>query len=40
MTSLTMQQAAETTGWSPRMLRYLEHSGLVTAQRSPGGHRL
>jgi adenosylhomocysteinase len=35
-----MQQAAETTGWSPRMLRYLEHSGLVTAQRSPGGHRL
>ena len=35
-----MHQTAETTGWSPRMLRYLEASALVTAQRSPGGHRL
>ncbi len=37
---LTMHEAAETTGWSPRMLRYLEEHGLVTAQRSAGGHRL
>src|SRR5579885_691196 len=36
---LTMQETVETTGWSPRMLRYLEKSGLVTSQRSPGGHR-
>jgi adenosylhomocysteinase len=40
MTSLTVQQAADTTGWSPRMLRYLEEHGLVTAQRTAGGHRL
>ncbi len=40
MTSLTVQQAADTTGWSPRMLRYLEEHGLVTAQRTTGGHRL
>nr|MDQ6936558.1 adenosylhomocysteinase [Actinomycetota bacterium] len=40
MKPLTMHQAVETTGWSPRMLRYLEQAGVVTAQRSPGGHRL
>ncbi|WP_375493717.1 adenosylhomocysteinase, partial [uncultured Jatrophihabitans sp.] len=34
-----MQQAAEATGWSQRMLRYLEQAGLVAALRSPGGHR-
>ncbi|SDJ33795.1 adenosylhomocysteinase [Frankineae bacterium MT45] len=39
MKPLTIQQAAEATGWSQRMLRYLEQSGLVTAMRSPGGHR-
>jgi adenosylhomocysteinase len=39
MTPLTMQQAAKATGWSQRMLRYLEHAGLVTALRSAGGHR-
>jgi adenosylhomocysteinase len=38
--TLTMHEAADTTGWSPRMLRYLEEHGLVTARRSPGGHRL
>jgi adenosylhomocysteinase len=36
----TMAQAAEATGWSQRMLRYLEQAGLVTSLRSPGGHRL
>jgi MerR family copper efflux transcriptional regulator len=40
MDALTIQQAAETTGWSPRMLRYVERVGLVTAARSPGGYRL
>ena len=37
--TLTMREAAETTGWSPRMLRYLEDHGLVTTHRSAGGHR-
>jgi adenosylhomocysteinase len=37
--TLTMQQAAEATGWSQRMLRYLEQAGLVSALRTPGGHR-
>jgi adenosylhomocysteinase len=39
MQSLTIQQAAEATGWSQRMLRYLEKAGLVAALRTPGGHR-
>jgi adenosylhomocysteinase len=37
--TLTMQQAADATGWSHRMLRYLEQAGLVAALRTPGGHR-
>src|SRR3954471_8113027 len=40
MKPLSMQQAVETTGWSQRMLRYLEQAGLVSALRTPGGHRL
>ena len=36
MQSLSMQQAAEATGWSQRMLRYLEQAGLVAALRTPG----
>jgi DNA-binding transcriptional MerR regulator len=40
MESLTIQEAAETTGWSARMLRYIEASGLVTPARSPAGYRL
>src|SRR5581483_10572556 len=39
MQALTIQQAAEATGWSQRMLRYLEQAGLVAAMRTPGGHR-
>src|ERR1700761_5005184 len=39
MQSLTIHQAAEATGWSQRMLRYLEQAGLVAALRTPGGHR-
>jgi DNA-binding transcriptional MerR regulator len=40
MTALTIQQAAETTGWSPRMLRYVEQLGLIRAARSASGYRL
>ena len=40
MRSLSIQQAAEATGWSQRMLRYLEQAGLVAALRTPGGHRI
>jgi adenosylhomocysteinase len=39
MEALTIQQAAEATGWSQRMLRYLEQAGLVAALRTQGGHR-
>jgi adenosylhomocysteinase len=39
MQSMTIQQAADATGWSQRMLRYLEQAGLVAALRTPGGHR-
>ena len=40
MNDLTVAAAAELTGWSPRMLRYLERSGLVIPSRSRGGYRL
>ncbi|MGH8862405.1 MAG: adenosylhomocysteinase, partial [Jatrophihabitantaceae bacterium] len=39
MQSLSIQQAAVATGWSQRMLRYLEQAGLVAALRTTGGHR-
>ena len=34
---LTVGAAATQTGWSPRMLRYLEDSGLVVPARRPSG---
>ena len=37
---LTIHQAAATTGWSPRMLRYLERVGLVASPRSSSGYRV
>ena len=40
METLTIQEAALTTGWSARMLRYIEESGLVVPRRSPSGYRL
>src|SRR5579884_2158313 len=40
MESLTIHEAAETTGWSARMLRYVERSGLVIPARSASGYRL
>ena len=39
-TTLTIHEAATSTGWSPRMLRYIEKLGLVDAPRSPSGYRL
>jgi len=40
LASLTIQEAAEITGWSPRMLRYIENAGLVEPDRSVSGYRL
>ena len=40
MDGLTIHEAAETTGWSARMLRYVEQAGLVAPARSPSGYRL
>ncbi len=40
MDALTIHEAAETTGWSPRMLRYVERVGLVEPSRSAAGYRL
>jgi MerR family transcriptional regulator, copper efflux regulator len=37
---LTINEAAQTTGWSARMLRYLEQAGLIAPSRSPSGYRL
>ncbi len=38
--NLTINEAAATTGWSPRMLRYVEQLGLVESPRSAAGYRL
>ena len=38
--ALTINEAAEITGWSARMLRYVERIGLVQAARSASGYRL
>jgi DNA-binding transcriptional MerR regulator len=40
MDALTIQEAAQTTDWSPRMLRYIEDAGLIEPQRSEAGYRL
>ena len=40
MDALTIHQAAETTGWSPRMLRYIERVGLIEPTRTDAGYRL
>jgi MerR family transcriptional regulator, copper efflux regulator len=37
---LTIGAAATSTGWSARMLRYLEQARLVVPKRSPSGYRL
>lgn len=40
MDALTVSAAATRTGWSARMLRYLEQHGLVVPGRTPSGYRL
>ena len=40
MDDLTVGQASVRTGWSPRMLRYLETAGLVAPRRTAAGYRL
>ncbi len=40
MELLTVGEAAAQTGWSARMLRYLERTGLVVPGRTPSGYRL
>jgi MerR family copper efflux transcriptional regulator len=39
MNELTVGEAAARTGWSPRMLRYVERVGLVLPRRTKGGYR-
>jgi len=40
MEGLTINEAAETTGWSPRMLRYIESAGLIELPRTHAGYRI
>ena len=40
MEGLPINEAAETTGWSPRMLRYIESAGLIELPRSDSGYRI
>ena len=40
MEELTVGRAAARTGWSPRMLRYLEEHRLVVPRRTPSGYRV
>ena len=40
MHELTVGRAAAQTGWSARMLRYLEDHGLVVPARTGGGYRV
>src|SRR4029450_1322558 len=40
MRTTTVGQAADKTGWSPRMLRYIERSGLVVPRRTGSGYRV
>jgi MerR family transcriptional regulator, copper efflux regulator len=40
MDALRVSHAAARTGWSARMLRYLEQAGLVVPSRTPAGYRL
>jgi MerR family copper efflux transcriptional regulator len=37
---LTVSEAGRRSGWSPRMLRYLDRFGLVSPRRTTAGYRL
>ena len=39
MKLLSVGETAQHTGWSARMLRYVERAGLVVPPRSSGGYR-
>jgi DNA-binding transcriptional MerR regulator len=40
MEGLTVGQAAARTGWSSRMLRYIDRAGLVVPRRTASGYRV
>src|SRR5437763_14995063 len=40
MDGVTVSEAAQRTGWSARMLRYVERTGLVVPARTNSGYRL
>jgi MerR family copper efflux transcriptional regulator len=40
VTRYTVQEAGRRSGWSPRMLRYLEDHGLLSPRRTEAGYRL
>jgi DNA-binding transcriptional MerR regulator len=40
MANVTVGEAAKSSGWSPRMLRYLESAGLVEPRRTAAGYRV
>src|ERR671924_9074 len=40
MNGVTVGAAAAQTGWSARMLRYLERAGLVVPRRTASGYRV
>lgn len=40
MAPVTIEKAAEITGISPRMLRYMENEGVLLPQRTGAGYRL
>ena len=39
METIPIGEASARSGWSPRMLRYLERTGLVVPSRTRGGYR-
>ena len=39
MDAVAIGEASVRSGWSPRMLRYLERTGLVVPTRTAGGYR-
>ena len=39
MEAMNVGRAAAHTGWSPRMLRYIERAGLVVPERTAVGYR-